>query len=510
VLECIRYGFRHYSFEIPLDFDEHRKPYNSTPEIRPDLEMIRWLMASIASFIAASIILGVLLLDPQQKRRSHKVQTMRENEEQLVTLEEESGTSNGQREAQSSMNFTTIGSHPAFFRALEFFRNSRRHSSEEEVARVEDRPSPRFIRKLDDLGTRFEALHQDNVRNFENVHHRMSGALSAGRPTTRGQKQPPPQQQPSNRGRGGKHKQSRATGNNTTQDDMPATTNVVEFRYTIDNQSSRKQQTSNKRTLASEAFGRLANRQSNKTEGGQPVKRARIETTTTTNRHNDDIRRHQEQQQLVSPRQQQQQDRSRNPWHGDNFNRQPNANMKPVQVIINATQDSNYRERRGGRGGRGHHAMPPQPVEEEENPRYGKDPNYRGGRGRGGRGYTPTRPPEQQYYEAADEEPLTHSHLPTTYRGGQRGGRGGRGYIPPPQPVEEEEFFPVQHPPSNYRGGRGRGGRGYTPTRPPEQQYYEAAEDEPLPDIVIPPIAVDEEDIRNQLFHCLKKNSFPQ
>lgn len=177
VLECIRYGFRHYSFEIPLDFDEHRKPYNSTPEIRPDLEMIRWLMASIASFIAASIILGVLLLDPQQKRRSHKVQTMRENEEQLVTLEEESGTSNGQREAQSSMNFTTIGSHPAFFRALEFFRNSRRHSSEEEVARVEDRPSPRFIRKLDDLGTRFEALHQDNVRNFENVHHRFQQSI---------------------------------------------------------------------------------------------------------------------------------------------------------------------------------------------------------------------------------------------------------------------------------------------------------------------------------------------
>ena len=311
----------------------------------------------------------------------------------------------------------------------------------------------------------------------------MSGALSASRPTTRGQKQPQQQQQPpppSNRGRGGKHKQSRATKSKTsTQDDVPATTNVVEFRYTIDKESSRKQQTSNKRTLASEAFGRLANRPSNKTEGGQPVKRARTETTTTTNRHNDDIRRHQEQQQRVSPRQQQQQqDRSRDPWHGDNFNRQPNANMKPVQVIINATQDSNYRERRGGRGGRGHHAMPPQPVEEEEEQqRYGKDSNYRGGRG--GRGYTPTRPPEQQYYEAADEEPIPDSH--TTYRGGHRGGRGGRGYKPPPQPVEEEEFFPMQHPPSNFRGGRGRGGRGYAPTRPPEQQYYEAVDEEPLP-----------------------------
>lgn len=173
MLECIRYGFRHYSFEIPL----LRKPYNSAPEICPDLETIRWLMASIASFIAASIILGVLLLDPQQKRRSHKVQTKRENEEQLVSLEEENFTSNGQREAPSSVNLTTVGSHPAFFRALEFFRNSRRHSTEEEVARVEDRPSPRFIRKLDDISTRFEALHQDNLRNFENVHHRFQQSI---------------------------------------------------------------------------------------------------------------------------------------------------------------------------------------------------------------------------------------------------------------------------------------------------------------------------------------------
>jgi hypothetical protein len=126
------------------------------------LDSVRWVMSYTACFVALLIIFGVLLLDPQQKRQSHKEFVKKKKyQEQHASQDREAGTkSGGVGRPKVLKRIETF--HQRNVRGMEKIHQRNMKNWEHMQQQIQQAP----------LVKGFENIHQRNVRNFEHIHQR--------------------------------------------------------------------------------------------------------------------------------------------------------------------------------------------------------------------------------------------------------------------------------------------------------------------------------------------------